>query len=192
MPKASAKKCGASSTMPREARIGKAPRIDRRDRGAVAVAEQDAAAKADGVEHARQHLARLLVHEGDAARHRRGARAPVAGAGVDEHAEAGRLRDPVGKIAPQPDRAEPFVKEHDGRRRIGRRPDHAVFETGLPDFEKALSVQFHCCQVSIRLRLAGRKVGRGRACPGHPDHMARPCPAYRGRRDKPGDDQRGC
>jgi hypothetical protein len=30
----------------------------------------------------------------------------------------------------------------------------------------------------------------GRACPGHPDHMARPCLNYRGRRDKPGDDGR--
>ena len=32
--------------------------------------------------------------------------------------------------------------------------------------------------------------GHGRACPGHPDHVAQPCLVNRGRRDKPGDDAR--
>jgi hypothetical protein len=37
-------------------------------------------------------------------------------------------------------------------------------------------------------RVPFRTNRHGRACPGHPDHMARPCPDYRGRLDKPGDD----
>ena len=31
------------------------------------------------------------------------------------------------------------------------------------------------------------EAGHGRARPGHPDHVAKPCPDYRGRRDEPGD-----
>ena len=75
---------------PAHAMILHAAGIDRRDRRAVAVAEQEAAAKADGVEHARQHLAGFLVHEFGRARHRARRRAAVTGARIDEHAGAGR------------------------------------------------------------------------------------------------------
>ena len=49
----------------------------------------------------------------------------------------GRGLEPVWKIAPQPGRAEPFVQHDDGRRGLGRRTDHAVFEFGGADGEEA-------------------------------------------------------
>ena len=56
------------------------------------------------------------------------ARIAVAGARIDEHAGAGRRGKLLRECAPQADAAEPLVQHHDGRRRIGPRPDHAVFE----------------------------------------------------------------
>ena len=44
--------------------------IDRRDRSAVAVAEQQPAPEADRVEQPRQHVVRLVVHEGERTRQR--------------------------------------------------------------------------------------------------------------------------
>ena len=111
--------------------------IDRRDRSAVAVAEQEAALKADCVEHARQHRAGFLVHERDRARHRSGFRRAVAGARIDEHAGAGGLSDGVGKTSPQADGAKAFVQHDDGRRGVGARADHAVFEPQRIEIEKA-------------------------------------------------------
>ena len=111
--------------------------IDRRDRSAVAVAEQNAALETDGRKHARQHLARLLVHEGYGARQLPGARFAVAGPRIDEHAGAGRRGELFGEIAPQADAAEAFMQHDDGRRRVGARADHAVFEPHAGKFEEA-------------------------------------------------------
>ena len=60
--------------------------IDRRDRGAVAVADQQALPEADGIEQARQDLARLDMHEVEPARQLRRARLAVADARPGEHA----------------------------------------------------------------------------------------------------------
>ena len=117
--------------------------VDRRDRGAVAVAEQKAALKADRVEHARQHRAGFLVHERDRARHRTWARRAVTGARIDEDAGAGRLSDGVRKTSPQADGAETFVQHDDGRRRIGPRADHAVFEPQRLEVEKTFVGERH-------------------------------------------------
>ena len=84
-----------------------AARIDRRDRGAVAVAEQKAALKTDRVEHARQHIAGFLVHEARRARQLARARLAVAGARIDEHAGAGRRRDLVRKSPHSPTEPRP-------------------------------------------------------------------------------------
>ena len=46
--------------------------VDRGDRGAVAVAEKEAAAEADRIEQPRQHIAGLVVHEVEWARQRNG------------------------------------------------------------------------------------------------------------------------
>src|SRR5262249_22083219 len=52
--------------------------IDGRDRRPIAVAEQDAALQPNGIEHVRQHVARLLMHEGHTPRHRGWGGAAVA------------------------------------------------------------------------------------------------------------------
>ncbi len=66
-------KCGAISARPCDAMILMGAGIDRRDRGAVGMAEQQAAAKADRVEQFRQHVERLDMHVVERARqlHRR-------------------------------------------------------------------------------------------------------------------------
>ena len=99
--------------------------------------EQQPAAKADCVEQFWQHVERLDVHVVERARqfHRR--RGAVAGARIDEHAGAGRGLQFFGKVAPQAGGAEAFVQHHDGRRLLGRRADHAVFEIGGADGEEA-------------------------------------------------------
>ena len=96
--------------------------IDRGDGSAVAVADQQSALEADGVEQSRQRFARLVVHVGERARQRDRARFPVTGARIDENAAAGRGLQLVGKIAPQTDAAEAFVQQHQRRRRSGRGP----------------------------------------------------------------------
>ena len=56
---------------PADAVILHAAGIDRRDRRAVGMPDQKAAAEADGVEKFRQHVERLDVHVVDRARQRR-------------------------------------------------------------------------------------------------------------------------
>ena len=48
---------------PAHAVVLHASRIDRRNGGSIAVAEEEAAAKGDGRKHAREHFARFRVHE---------------------------------------------------------------------------------------------------------------------------------
>ena len=79
--------------------------IDRRNRGAVGMAEQNTATKADGGEQFRQHLERLDMHVVERARQRHARGRAIAGARIDEHAGAGGRLQLVGKIAPQPGRA---------------------------------------------------------------------------------------
>src|SRR5260370_17664947 len=57
---------------------------------------------------------------------------------MDEAAGAGRGREPLGKLAPQPDAAQPLVQHDDGRPGIGARTDHAVFEPHRAEIDKAL------------------------------------------------------
>ena len=99
--------------------------------------EQQAAAKADLVEQLRQHVERLDMHVVERPRqfHRR--RCAIAGARIGEHASAGRGLKLFRKVAPQPGRAEALMQHHDGRRALGRRADHAVFEMGGADGEEA-------------------------------------------------------
>src|SRR5262250_3237335 len=111
-----------------------AARVDGGDRCPVTVAKQNAAAQPDGVEYAGQHVARLLVHEGYTPRQHRRAGAAVAGARVGEHAETGRVRKALWKLAPEPDRPKAFMQQHEGRGFIRTRPDHFVFEPAWSDF----------------------------------------------------------
>ena len=94
-------KCGAISDEAAYAMILMRAGIDRRDRGAVGMAEQQTAAKADRVEQFRQHVERLALHVVERARqfHRR--RMAIAGARIGEHAGAGRGLKFFGKVAPQ-------------------------------------------------------------------------------------------
>src|SRR5262249_13368881 len=118
-------------------------RIDRGDGGAVAVPDKKPTAKSDALEQTRQNAARLVVHESERARQRDGRRLPIAGARIDQYASAGCGRQPVRKVPPEPDAAEPLVQHDDRRRRIGPRSDHAVFEPHCIELEKALVGELH-------------------------------------------------
>ena len=119
-----------------------AARIDRRDRGAVAVAEQDAAFEPDGIEHVGQHVARLLVHEGGPPRHHRGA-------GARHSRRANRRTRP----ARSPPRAGPENRPtgrpsralHAAGRRSRLRAGAARssgIRAGSPDLDEALAASF--------------------------------------------------
>ena len=117
--------------------------IDRGNRGAIAVAEQKSAAEADRVKHARQHLARFLIHERGRAWQRGAGRVAVTGAGIGKDAGAGGRCDLVRELAPQADAAEPLMQHHDRGPGVGPWPDHAVFEPQRPQIEKAGVGQRH-------------------------------------------------
>jgi hypothetical protein len=111
--------------------------VDRGDRGAVGMPEQQTAAKADPVEHFRQDIERFDRHVIERTRqcHRR--RSAIAGARIHEHAGTRGGLKFFGKIAPQPGRSEALVQHDDGRRVFRRRTDHAVFEIGCADAQGA-------------------------------------------------------
>ena len=89
--------------------------VDQRDRRAVAVADEDGLVDLDGAEHGGQHLQRLLVHEARRARARRRVGVAVAEAGERDDARAGRIGQRGREVAPQPDRSEPLVQQHERR-----------------------------------------------------------------------------
>src|SRR6266446_5957604 len=107
--------------------------IDRRNRSAVGMPEQKAAAKADFVEQFWQNLERLDMHIVERTRQLDRRRAAIARARIDEYTGPGRGLEPVRKISPQPNRAKTFMQHDDGRRLVRCGTDHAVFEIGSAD-----------------------------------------------------------
>ena len=120
--------CGASSTSPV---TGCSLGVDQRDRAAVAVADQDRALDPVRREQRREHLQRLVVHEVRPARHVRDVGLPVARARVDQRPAPGRLRRSRREVAPQRDRAEPLVQEHERRLGARRSPRSRASPHGL-------------------------------------------------------------
>ena len=98
------------------------PGVDERDRGAVAVADQDRLGRVELGEHLGQHLERLLVEERRRPGAGRGLRAPVPEARERDHAPTGRLVQPRGEVAPEADRAEPFVQQDERSPPVVARP----------------------------------------------------------------------
>src|SRR5215204_4809540 len=119
--------------------------MDERDRTAVTVTDEDGPRGVEPREHLGQDLEGLLVEErrGPGARRRLGA--PVAVAGEGEHPPARRRLQGLRELAPQADRSEPLVQEHeralapvarqfdrlqpapgDGQRPVDDRAGHAV------------------------------------------------------------------
>src|SRR5713101_253093 len=138
--------------------------IDRRDRSAVGMPEQEAAAKADFVQQFWQNLERLDMHVVERPRQLDRRRGAIARARIDEHTGPHRGLKPVRKISPLPNRAKTFVQHDDGRRLVRCGTDHAVFEFGSADAEKAGGCEsghvFNTCgQIFVR---------HARACRGHP------------------------
>jgi hypothetical protein len=114
--------------------------IDRGDRSAVGMAEQETAAETYGVEQRRQNFERFDMHIVERTRQRHRTRRAIARARIDENAAAGRGLKPIRKIAPQRGRPQTFM-QHDDRGRIRRRrTDHAVFEIGRADVEGASGI----------------------------------------------------
>jgi len=119
------------------------PRIDRGNRSAVAMAEQNAALKANRREYPRQNRERFLLHEVDASRQLCRARLAITGARIDEDAGAGRRRKLIWKRAPQAGGAEPFMQHRDGRCCLRPRSDHPIFQAERRQIEEALIGEAH-------------------------------------------------
>src|SRR5205823_6863197 len=73
------------------------------DRRAVTVPDQKAAPESRRIDHARQNLAGLVMHERYRPWQFRGRRAPEAGTGIGEHAHAGRRGERLGETSPTRD-----------------------------------------------------------------------------------------
>ena len=119
------------------AMIQNAARIDRRDRSAVGMSNQKAAAKTDLVEQLRQDLERLNMHVIERARQRDLCRGAITRARIYKQAGPGRGGNPVRKISPQRGTAQALVQQDDGRRFVRRGTHHAVFEVGRADADEA-------------------------------------------------------
>ena len=104
--------------------------VDERDRGAVAVADEERLGRVDLCEQHGQDVERLLVEEGRGARGARRVRVAVAEAREGEHAPAGGLVQVAREATPQPDRAEPFVQEHERAARAS--PGRSATSTWSP------------------------------------------------------------
>ena len=152
--------------------------IDQRDRGAVAVAEQDRPAHIQRVQQIRQHVLAFPVHEVERQRQvGAGQRVgfAVAAPAVDQHAQAGRSRNPGWEIAPHGDGAEALVQHDDGRP-VRRSDPH-------PFILKPASAGFHKGPLPPRLPVprqpaAGRRPRQGTE--GRRDRQAKPCAARPG------------
>src|SRR4029453_12680496 len=161
-------------------------RVDRRDRSPVTVADQQATLKANGFEHTRQYLARLIVHIRERPRQPDGTRLAVPGARIDEYAGSRRSRKLVRKIVPKPDTAEAFVQQNKRGRFVGPRSDEAVFQLLRADGEKT-GVREFCHRPlltrrpEVRAKRASKNDGRlsfeGRAARSHL-RMTQPCPLF--------------
>ena len=123
---------------PAHAMILIAAGIDRRDRGAVGMAEQDAAAEADRVEQLRQHIERLDMHVVERARQlapastRHSPRANRRTRRRRSRPAAFRESRPTAPTEPRPSCSMTMVGAASG---CGT--DHAVFEIGGADAEEA-------------------------------------------------------
>src|SRR6266404_2941457 len=149
---------GSDHRDPADAVILNTAGIDCRYRSAVGMPEQEAAAKADFLKQLWQNLERLDVHVVERPRQAGRRRIAIARARIDEHTGPGRGLKPVRKISPQRNRAKTFVQHDDARRVIGVGTDHAVFEIGSADAEKAggcesgHGVSFHTSVIPDRSR----------------------------------------
>jgi len=95
------------------------------------------------LEQLRQHVERLDLHIVERARQLDRARCTITGARIDEHAGAGRALQLLGEVAPQRGRTQSLMQHDDGRRLVGRWADHAVFELGHADAQKACGRKGH-------------------------------------------------
>ena len=124
------------------------------------------AADAGLIEHARQHLARLVVHVAERTRQRHRIGLAVAGARIGEHAVAGALGKLAREIAPHRDTAEALVQQHQLGAASGPGPHHAA-STRRPSSRgssraAALSAALTAppCRVAAPPRTAARSLKR--------------------------------
>ena len=117
-------------------------------------------------------------------------RAAVAEAREGDHAPAGRLAQGLREVAPQPDRAEPLVQEHEARgargRRAGRRPRRGArrpWPWRQPSKRAAVRSATRCatCEHAARDRRRALDPARGRAR----DDRDRALPELAARRARP-------
>ena len=87
--------------------------VHERDRGAVAVADEQRLGRVELGQQRGQDVVGLLVEEGRRARGAGRVRAAVAEAREGDHAPPGRRVQRLREVAPQPHRSEPLVQEHE-------------------------------------------------------------------------------
>jgi hypothetical protein len=109
--------------------------MNERDRGAVAVADEDGIGDAELRQHGRQRLQRLLMHVRDRPRRYQGVGTAVAKARIDQGWTARSRGESRREIAPERDRAQSLVQEHEGRSARLRPSDRLVFEAASLDGE---------------------------------------------------------
>src|SRR5690606_32923333 len=114
-------------------RIREGARVDQRDRGAVAVPDEDRPFDAEGAQQRRQHVHRFVVHEAHRARLGARVRAAVAEARIDDPRQARGGADAIGEVAEQRHAAEPLVQEDECRRLRGRLADRPVLQAPALD-----------------------------------------------------------
>lgn len=88
-------------------------RVNQRDRGSVAVTEQNGLVYIQLIQQRRQYLQRLIVHVSYVARPGQPVRAPIPQSGIHENGSASGTRDELGEVPPHGRGAKPFVEQND-------------------------------------------------------------------------------
>src|ERR1700744_5343664 len=102
--------------------------IKRGDRGAVAMAEEDAALEANGLDDGGKNVDSFARHIVERSRQFDRIGSAIAAATVGKDAEAGRFGQFLGEAPPKRHRPQTFVKKHDRRRLAGRRTETSTLE----------------------------------------------------------------
>ncbi len=106
---------------------------NQRDRPAIGMPEEERPLEVEDVQQCRQPDERFIVHVRGGVRLGTRRRSAEAVARVDDRVAPGGIRDALGEVAPEADRTERLVQEHDGRRTRPplRRHQADDFEAGI-------------------------------------------------------------
>ena len=92
------------------------------------LAHEDRSLDTELIEELRQRDECLVMHVPLVAWRRQRVGVAIAVARIDDHVAARRMREPAGEVAPQGNRAQPFVQQHQRRKFRRRDVDPLVFD----------------------------------------------------------------